>query len=115
MKSRTARSYAKADVLTILREQADRLAALGVRRLGLFGSFVRDEAGRESDVDLLVEFDPERKTFDNFMAAAFLLEEALGRRVELLTRDALSPHIGPAILGEVENVPLGSRVPATHR
>jgi len=50
---------------------------------------------------ILVEFAPEKHTFDNFMDVAFLLEEILGRKVELITPEALSPHIGPHILKEV--------------
>ena len=72
--------------------------------MGLFGSFARGNQKPESDVDLLVEFDPDRKTFDNFMGLAFLLEDLLERRVELVTPEALSPHIGPRILKEVEYV-----------
>jgi predicted nucleotidyltransferase len=96
-----------AEVRARLRESAERLRGLGVRRLGLFGSFARDEMRPESDVDLLVEFVPGEKSFDHFMALAFLLDELLQRRVELVTRDALSPHIGPRILAEVQDVPLG--------
>ncbi len=55
-------------------------------------------------MDLLVEFAPEEKSFDNFMAVSFLLEEGLGRSVELITREALSPHLGPHILEDVEYV-----------
>jgi len=84
------------------------LAALGVRNIGLFGSFVRGEQTSSSDVDVLVEFLPEQHTFDNFMEVAFLLEERLGRRVEVLTPEALSPHFGPRILREVERVPIAA-------
>ena len=54
-------------VLELAAEQRPRLRAMGVRLLGLFGSFARDEQGADSDVDLLVEFAPGQKTFDNFM------------------------------------------------
>lgn len=80
------------------------LRALGVRRLSLFGSFVRSEAGQKSDVDLLVEFQPGQKSFDNFMTLSYLLEEILQRPVELVTLEALSPFIGPHILAEAEDV-----------
>ncbi len=80
------------------------MRALGVKRIGLFGSFERDEATLDSDIDLLVEFEPGEKTFDHFMQLAFLLEDLLERRVELVTREALSPYIGPHILDEVEYV-----------
>ncbi len=91
-------------VLALIREQQNTLQALGVRKLGLFGSFVRGEQRAESDVDLLVEFEPDRKSFDNFMQLASLLEGLLGRRVELVTPESLSPYIGPHILKEVEYV-----------
>ena len=71
--------------------------ALGVDRLALFGSVLRGDAGPDSDIDLLVQFSPGAKTFDRFLALSELLEERLGRRVELVTTEALSPFIGPRI------------------
>ena len=56
---------------------------------------------------MLVEFEPGRKTFKNFMHLAFFLEELFGRRVELLMLESLNPYIGPRILDEVEYVELG--------
>ncbi len=90
-------------VYRILGEQKQ-LALLGVISIGLFGSFVRGEQTDCSDIDLLVEFLPEKHSFDNFMDVAFLLEDLLGRKVEIVTPDALSPHIGPHVLNEVERV-----------
>lgn len=76
----------------------EQIEALGVRRLAVFGSVVRGEAGPDSDIDLLVEFDPEKKTLRHFMSLSFLLEEVFQRRIELVTMEALSPYIGPHIL-----------------
>lgn len=90
----------KQDVLQLLRTNTPRIRELGVRRIGLFGSFSRDQQNDDSDVDLIVEFEPGRKTFDSFIQLSFLLEELLGRRVELVTTEALSPYIGPHILAE---------------
>ena len=70
--------------------------------MGLFGSLVTQKP--ESDVDLLVDFDPLKKTFDNFFELSVLLEQILGRRIELVTRQSLSPILGPNILNEVEDV-----------
>ena len=98
----------KQEVLEFLRGNTQTLRRLGVRRIGLFGSFARDEANHESDVDLLVEFEPGREKFDNFMELGFFLEDQLGRRVETVTPGSLSPYIGPHILREVENVCLDS-------
>ncbi|MGE0450572.1 MAG: nucleotidyltransferase family protein [Vicinamibacterales bacterium] len=80
------------------------IRALGVARLALFGSVLRDEARPDSDVDLLVQFAPGAKTYDHFLALAELLEQRLGRSVELVTTDALSPYIGPRILAEAQDV-----------
>jgi len=63
---------------------------------------VRNQSEERSDVDILVEFEPEQKTFDNFMQLAFFLEDLSGRNVDLITIESLSPHIGPYILHEVE-------------
>jgi len=91
-------------ILSILQKNQEQIKALGVRRLGLFGSFARGEQGPSSDVDVLVDFVPGRKGFDNFIRLVFLLEELLQRRVELVTPESLSPYIGPHILREVEYV-----------
>jgi uncharacterized protein len=80
------------------------IRALGVKRLALFGSVRHDQARPDSDVDLLVQFEPGAKTFDRFLELADLLELSLGRRVELVTVEALSPYIGPRILADAEDV-----------
>jgi len=92
----------KASIFQLLASNRERLHSLGVLRLGLFGSFVRGQQHPASDIDVLVEFQPERKSFDNFMALSLFLEDLLQRPVEVLTLESLSPHIGPRILKEVE-------------
>ena len=93
-------------VLMLIRQHESDIKTFGVRRMGLFGSFVRDQQGKDSDIDILVEFEPGLKTFDNFIHLAFFLEDILKHRVELVTPDALSPYIGPHIMKEVEYVSL---------
>lgn len=95
----------KEQVFQRLAEHRSQFGQYGVRRFGLFGSFVRGEQSRGSDVDILVEFESGKKTFVNFMHLAFFLEEVLGRKVDLLTPESLSPFIGPRILREVEYAP----------
>jgi len=97
-------SHSKASILQTLRDNERLIESLGVKRLGLFGSFLRGEEQQTSDVDFLVEFQPEKKTFDNFIRLSFLLEDLLRRRVELVTPESLSPYIGPKTLREVEYV-----------
>ena len=78
--------------------------ALGVIRLALFGSVLRNEARPDSDVDLLVQFSPQGKSYAQFLALSELLEARLGHRVELVTTEALSRFIGPRILAEAQDV-----------
>jgi uncharacterized protein len=80
------------------------IRALGVQRLALFGSVARGQARVDSDVDFLVQFFPGAKTYNRFLALSELLEARLGRRVELVTMQALSPFLGPRILTEAEDV-----------
>ncbi len=73
-----------------------------VRRLGIFGSFARDCARADSDLDLMVEFG--ELTFDHFMDLKFTLEERLGRKVDLVTSDAIKPRLRPIIEAELVDV-----------
>ena len=98
----------KQDILNVLDHNRSHLKALGVKRIGVFGSFVRGEQNSDSDIDLLVEFEHRRKTFDTFMELSFFLEEVLQHRIELVTMESLSPYIGPYILREVEYVALAA-------
>lgn len=97
-------AHSKRDILERLSQNRANINALGVKKIGLFGSFVREDQGSGSDVDLLVEFEPGEKTFNNFMELSFLLEDLLRREVELVTVESLSSHIGPRILEETEYV-----------
>ena len=58
----------------------------------------------ESDADVLVRFAAGEKGYDRLLALAELLEEALGRPVELVTTEALSPVIGPRLMAEARDV-----------
>lgn len=80
------------------------IVRLGVRRLSLFGSVQRNAARVDSDVDVLVEFEPGHKTFDNLLSLGDLLEAVLEHRVELVTAESLSPYIRPYILAEARDV-----------
>ena len=101
-------SKTKQGILDVLDQNRSQLRVLGVRRIGLFGSFVRGEQRPDSDIDLLVEFDPGRKTFDTYMELSFFLEEVLEHRIELVTLESLSPYLGPHILKEVEYAALAA-------
>jgi predicted nucleotidyltransferase len=97
----------KSELFNALVSSEAQLKKYGVRRCGVFGSFARGKQTDQSDVDILVEFEPGQKSFDNFMHLAFFLEDKFGRKVELVTPESLSPYIGPHILREVEYVSTG--------
>lgn len=98
----------KNSILEILAAHSQQLSGYGVNRIGLFGSYVRNEAKADSDIDLLVDISKDKKTFSNFLSLNYYLEDLLGKKVELVTTQSLSPYIGPHILKTVEYVPLAS-------
>ncbi|MCA9439849.1 MAG: nucleotidyltransferase family protein, partial [Candidatus Omnitrophica bacterium] len=75
----------------------------GVSKIGVFGSYGRNEATEESDIDLLVEFDRPIGLL-KFIELEGQLGELLGGKVDLVTQAALKPHIGKRILDEVAMV-----------
>jgi predicted nucleotidyltransferase len=103
-----SRNLTKDVIVNEIRKSRTQLLSYGIRSIGLFGSFARGQAKPESDIDLLVEFAPEKKTFDNFIDTCFLLEDLFGRRIELVTKESLSTYISPYVLREVEYVPLSN-------
>jgi uncharacterized protein len=90
-------------VIQILKQNKRDLHRLGVKSLAIFGSTVRNEATGESDIDLLVEFEGPA-TFDGYMETKFLIEDMLGRRVDLVTRQALRPGMRQRVESEAVHV-----------
>ncbi|MGH7572077.1 MAG: nucleotidyltransferase family protein [Gemmatimonadota bacterium] len=74
-----------------------------VKDLWLFGSAIRGELSGASDVDVLVEYDG-AATFDRYMDLKFFLEDLLGRKVDLVTRNGLRPRMRPSIESEAVRV-----------
>ena len=69
--------------------------------MGVFGSFARGEARDDSDVDVYLEFEDDKRTYDNFFALHELLEGLLDRRVDLVTDKALTETRARLILPTV--------------
>jgi predicted nucleotidyltransferase len=88
---------------TLRAQQAVLHARFGVVRLALFGSVARDEAGQDSDVDLLVEFDRPVGLF-RFMELQSYLEDLLRSGVDLGTPQSLKPRIRDRVLAEAVRV-----------
>lgn len=91
------------NILASLRVCKLDLSNLGIRNVGVFGSFVRNEANENSDIDVLIDFDPNAESFDNFMAVCEILERQFpGKQLDIVTMNGMSPYIGPSILAEVK-------------
>jgi predicted nucleotidyltransferase len=73
-----------------------------IRRLALFGSVLQDDFGPDSDIDVLVEFEPGHVPGLEFFAMEIDLSELLGRKVDLNTAGFLSPHFRSQVLAEAE-------------
>jgi uncharacterized protein len=98
----------KEEIITLLEKNHQKLRQFGVNICGLFVSYVKKENHSHTDIDILVSFEPEKKTFDNFMGLAFFLEEIFGRKVDLITLESLNPYISQEILNTVEYVKIRS-------
>jgi predicted nucleotidyltransferase len=87
------------EALRRLAEHRDEFVAMGADSLSLFGSVARDEAGPDSDVDILIEFSRPMGLFD-LGRIQIRLEEILGQRVDLVMPEGLRPRLRARILAE---------------
>jgi uncharacterized protein len=103
-----SRVNTKQQLIETLLSHKEQIQAFGVRKIGFFGSFVRDEANEESDVDFFVDFDPQLKTLENFVGLAHYLQALLNRKVEIVTPQSLNRFTGKYIIQQVEYVPFAA-------
>jgi predicted nucleotidyltransferase len=64
----------KENILASLKTHKPELSKFGVSNIGLLGSYLRNKQSAKSDSDLLIDFEPEKENFDNYMAAYDMLE-----------------------------------------
>ena len=88
----------RSDIFDLLEGQRESIRRFGVRELGVFGSFARNEQRPDSDVDVLVEL--ERETFRDYMGLLGFLETLFGRKVDLVMKDTIKPIIRERVLNE---------------
>jgi predicted nucleotidyltransferase len=87
------------EVLSLLKSHKRRLKKFGVHSVSIFGSIVRNQARKNSDVDILVDFEKPVGLFE-FARLKLYLEELLGREVDLVTPEALRKELREDILKE---------------
>jgi uncharacterized protein len=85
---------------TLKAHKAELKEKFKVKTIGVFGSYVRGEQKKKSDIDILVEFEEPIGLFE-FMDLEFYLSDLMGVKVDLVSKKALKPHIGEQILAEV--------------
>ena len=92
----------KENIIATLKTCKPELSKLGVQNIGLFGSYLRNEQSANSDIDLLIDFEPGKENFDNYMAVYDIFESLFkNQKVEVVTKNGLSKYIGPKILKDV--------------
>ena len=91
------------EALRILAAHRAEIEAFGVRSIAIFGSVARDEAGSDSDVDVLVEFE-RSPSFSQYMGLRVFLEDLLGTRVDLSSAKTLKPQIRSRVEAEAIRV-----------
>lgn len=92
----------KDDILKKLLRSRLKIKSFGVKRIGLFGSFLFGTQNKKSDLDFLVDFND--KTFDNYMGLKFFLENQFKREIDLVIPNNLKPQLKSTILRQVEYV-----------
>jgi hypothetical protein len=91
-----------AHIATLRRHLPDLARQYGIKSLGVFGSYIRNEQTPESDLDVLVEFDDlSQQSLFSIVGIEHTLSDLLGVRVDLVLREGLKPAIGRYILDEV--------------
>jgi predicted nucleotidyltransferase len=91
-------------IMQKIQKNITQIKKFGVKKIGLFGSFINNNQTNNSDIDLLVEFKKGQKSFDNYMDLKFFLEELFNRRVDLVITGAIKPDLKPYILGNAQYV-----------
>jgi len=89
-------------IIEKIEENGKKIRGYGVKRIGLFGSYIRNEQKVGSDIDILVEFEKGKKTFDNYMNLKFFLEELFSCKIDLVVIEAIKLDLRPYILGSAK-------------
>jgi len=92
----------KQQILRLLFDHRAELKTFFVSKIGLFGSFERNEQTSESDIDFLIEFLPGKKTFRNYIRVLNFLEEIFHRKIDLVINGSIKPALKQKILESVE-------------
>ncbi len=90
------------EILKKIEENRDKIEKFGVKKIGIFGSYIREEQKEESDIDVIIEFEKGKKTFDNYIELKFFLEDLFRCKVDLVILESIKPDLKPYILRSVK-------------
>ena len=90
------------EIMEFLQQNIDDLNKFGVKNIALFGSYAKNQASTNSDIDFLVEFKPGEKTFDKYMDLKFYLEDNLNKKVDLAIKENIKEDLETEILGSAK-------------
>ena len=91
----------KNDIVKTIQENMEEIKSYGIEKIGIFGSVATDSQTEQSDIDILIEFQKDKKAFDNYMELKFFLEKLFNRKVDLVIEGALKSRIRDSVLREV--------------
>ena len=89
----------KDEIIKRIEENKKKVREFGVNKLLLVGSYAKDKVAKKSDIDFLVEFDPGRGLFDDFINLLHFLEDLFGKKIDLGEPDLLREEVREHILG----------------
>jgi uncharacterized protein len=78
-------------IIKLIESRKKDLKNYSVKSIGVFGSFAKGSYKKNSDVDIVVSF--KKTTFDNYMDLKFMLEDILGRKIDLVTEGSIKPAL----------------------
>jgi uncharacterized protein len=113
MKTGRQNTLSKNEISRVLHAHQKDLLKYKVKKIGLFGSYVRGRQNKRSDIDMLVDFDLSAfgKDFlgyaDNYQELCEFLKKILGKPVDVVTGDMVSPHVKPYVFKEIEYIEAG--------
>ncbi len=81
--------YNKEIILKMLSENSETIKNFGADKIGLFGSYSQDEQKINSDIDFIVKFNKEKKTYKNFIRLTYFLEDLFKTKIDLITIKSL--------------------------
>ncbi len=91
----------KERILQKIEENMDKIKKFGVKKIGVFGSYARGKPTEKSDIDILIEFEDGKITFDNYMGLKFFFEDMFDRKVDLVIAGDIKPELKSYIMREV--------------